>query len=103
MLTALLCANALLPASFPRPQRGSRGGDGASRLHGFDHHHSAPAATCSLPTTHLGIYDLTIEGDLPPGNFQYYRPPLQGSMAALRRMIAIMGSWTDPADPQRVR
>lgn len=63
----------------------------------------APSATKTTTIKDLGIYDLTIEGEFPPGNFQYYRPPLQGSMAALRRMIAIMGSWTDPADPQQVR
>ncbi len=65
----------------------------------------APSPTKTTTIKDLGIYDLTVEGSgaFPRGNFQYYQPPVQGSMAGLRRMIATMGSWTDPADPLQAR
>lgn len=66
----------------------------------------APSAQDTTTIKDLGIYDLTIEGDIPvlnPSNFQYYEPPVTGTVAELRSMIQTMSSWTSPADPQPVR
>ncbi len=65
----------------------------------------APSPDQTTTIKDLGIYDLTIEGDIPvtsPSQFQYYLPPTTGTEAELREMIQIMAPWTDPADPQPV-
>lgn len=65
----------------------------------------APSPDQTTTIKDLGIYDLTIEGDIPAtsrSQFQYYLPPISGTEEELREMIRTMAPWTDPADPQPV-
>ena len=68
----------------------------------------APDPNASTTVEDLGVYGSTVESALPqtqPSNFQYYNPPVKGTIAELRQVIAALPplySQLIKIDPQQV-